>query len=98
MPCRSPATWLPLSVVDVRSRAGQADQDQQHCGPMNRPGKAGDSGLGLAAQEATIRGACRARRLQLLWGYQDVASGGSGGSLDGMSELAEALGMARGVG
>ncbi|HUY96347.1 MAG TPA: recombinase family protein [Verrucomicrobiae bacterium] len=52
----------------------------------------GDSGLGLAAQEATIRAACRARGLQLLRIHQDVASGGS---LGGRPELAEALATVR---
>ncbi|MHB8311685.1 MAG: recombinase family protein [Candidatus Dormibacteria bacterium] len=52
----------------------------------------GDSGLGLAAQEAAIRAACRARGLQLLRIHQDVASGGS---LDGRPELATALATVR---
>ncbi|MHB1500623.1 MAG: recombinase family protein [Candidatus Dormibacteria bacterium] len=34
----------------------------------------GDFGLGLAAQEATIRAACRARRLQLLQLHQAIAA------------------------
>ena len=52
----------------------------------------GDSGLGLAAQEAAIRAACRARRLQLLRIHQDIASGGS---LEGRPELARALATVR---
>ncbi len=52
----------------------------------------GDSGLGLAAQEAAIRVACRTRGLQLLRIHQDIASGGS---LDGRPELAEALATVR---
>lgn len=52
----------------------------------------GDSGLGLAAQEATIRAACRARGLELLRLHQDIASGGS---LDGRPELAAALATVR---
>ena len=52
----------------------------------------GDSGLGLAAQAATIRAACRARGLALLRIHQDVASGGS---LGGRPELAAALATVR---
>lgn len=52
----------------------------------------GDSGLGLAAQETTIRAACRARGLHLLRIQQEIASGGS---MDGRPQLAAALATVR---
>lgn len=40
----------------------------------------GDSGLGLASQEATIQATCRTRGLELLRIHQEIASSGG---LDG---------------